>query len=239
MLKFLGSGSAFNTKRGDTCAYFELGGELFLFDLGEDVFRKLIARGLLKRKSRINIFITHLHADHAGGLGTTIAYLYYKVFHQDMSNICIYYPSEAIVDCLKLQGVPQSCYNLFVNRWDELYLPGLKVQPEYAFYDAIHVPVMDCYSIEFMMGNEFSFFYSGDTNTFHEKLQNIDAYDHVYHEVTMHEEEAVHFSYQKLLEATKTFTIEQKNKIYLMHLEEDFDEKKAVLDGFRIAENEL
>ncbi len=244
MLKFLGSGSAFNTKRGNNCAYMEFAGELFLFDAGQDVFEKLIKLNLFEKKARINIFITHLHSDHIGSLGTIISYLYYKVFKQDMSNICVYFPSEAIADVLTLQGVPRTQYNLFLNKWDELYIPmcGRK-QPEYSFFETKHTEGLDyqgetnCYSLEFMIPNEFSFFYSGDTNVFHEKLSNIYNYDKIYHEVTAMENSPVHFSYEALLEATKNLTAEEKARFYLMHIDEEFDEEQAKQDGFRIVEN--
>lgn len=245
MLKFLGTGSAFNIKRGNTAAYMEMAGELFLFDAGEDVFQKLIKLNLFEKKARVNIFITHLHSDHVGSLGTIISYLYFKVFQQDMSNICIYFPSESISDYLYLQGIPKEWYNLYVNKWDELFIPGLRHQPEYVFHDTSHTNQLDyngscnTFSIEFMLQDEFCIFYSGDTNCFHQNLTNIHNYDYIYHEVTSSNEIPVHFSYDKLLEATKNFTKEEKGRIYLMHLEEDFDEARAIRDGFHIATNLL
>lgn len=244
MLKFLGSGSAFNAKRGNTSGYMEFAGELFLFDAGNDVFGKLMKLNLLEKKARVNIFITHLHSDHVGSLGTIIDYLYFKVYKQDMSNICVYFPSEAIADLLAMQGVPRDHYNLFVNKWDELYLPTLgRKQPEYAFYETGHTANLDyeghtnTYSIEFMLENEFSFFYSGDTAEYHEKLQNIYLYDQIYHEVTMMENSDVHMSYERLLEKTSHLSKEERSRFHLMHLEEEFDIERAKVDGFQIVEN--
>lgn len=243
MLNFLGSGGAFNMERGSTSAYFEMAGELFLFDVGDGIFERIIKQEILKDKTRINIFITHLHADHAGGLGTLIAYLYFKVFNQDMSNICVYFPSESIVEFLELQGVTRDWYNLFVNRWDELFLPGFRKQPEYIFEEASHTKALDykgqtnSYSIEFGVEDNFRFYYSGDTNTFAEKLQNINNYDYIYHEVTMVPGVEVHLSYEQLLKATENFSQEEKSKIYLMHLDEEFDEERAIKDGFQVVHN--
>ena len=244
MLKFLGSGGAFNVTRGNTSAYMEYAGELFLFDCGEDVFAKLVKSNILEKKSRVNIFITHLHSDHVGSLGTLIAYLYYKVYNQDMSNICVYFPSESIAEYLELQGIHRSYYNLFVNKWDELFIPNLRKQPEYSFYETTHTDQLNykgsinTYSIEFMLIDEFSIFYSGDTNSFHEKLANIHNYDCIYQEVTMLDNVPVHLSYKKLLETTKDLTKEEKQKIYLMHLDEEFDVEQAKADGFHVVENE-
>ncbi|BBF44571.1 metal-dependent hydrolases of the metallobeta-lactamase superfamily [Lachnospiraceae bacterium KM106-2] len=243
MLKFLGSGGAFNVKRRSNSAYFEMAGELFLFDVGDGIFEQIIKYDLLKDKSRINIFITHLHADHVGGLGTLIAYLYFKVFDQDMSNICVYFPSESISKFLELQGVSQEWYNLFLNRWDELFIPGFKKQPEYVFDEVKHTNALDyegttnTYSIEFGIEDDFKFYYSGDTCEFASKLQNINNYDYIYHEVTMIPESPVHTSYQRLLEETKNFSKEERAKIYLMHLDEEFDEQQAREDGFQVVQN--
>lgn len=241
MLTFLGTGGAFNTKRGNTSAYFELGTELFIIDAGEDVFAKLMNKNSFDGKTRVNIFITHLHSDHAGSLGTLIAYLYIKVFNMDRSKVCVYFPSEAINELLALQGIRQDMYTLFINRWDELYIDGYEKQPEYIFDSTHHTDELNynnetnCFSIEFVLRNEFSFYYSGDTCEFSQKLMNPYAFDKIYHEVTTNKGATVHFQYEKLLEVTKDMPADQKKKITLMHLDEDFDIEKAKADGFSIA----
>lgn len=243
MLKFLGSGGAFNTKRGNNCAYMELGTELFLFDLGEDVFQKLIDFGLFEKKTKVNIFITHLHGDHVGGLGTTIAYLYYKVFHQDKSKINVYFPSNSITELLELQGVSKERYTFYINRWDELIIDGYPKSPEYIFDEANHSKSLDyfnktnTFSIEFIIPEGEAFYYSGDTNEYKERLKNLWNFNYVYHEVTMNKEVKAHLSYDKLLEATKDLPKSEKKKIILMHLDEDFDEEMAKGDGYSVATN--
>lgn len=241
MLNFLGTGGAFNVKRGNNSAYFIFQKELFLFDCGEDVFQKLIKKQLFQDIVRVNIFITHLHSDHVGSLGTTIAYLYFNVFHQEMSNICIYFPSEQIAQLLDMQGISRDWYNLFINRWDELFIPGIRKQPEYSFVDTVHVKEIEdtfpCFGIEFILENQFAFYYSGDTCEYPEKLKNLSFYDFVYLEVTMNQEADVHLFYEQLLQETKQFSKEEKAKIYLMHLDSDFDVERAYKDGFQVAEN--
>lgn len=243
MLKFLGSGGAFHTELGNTSAYMEIQDELILFDAGEDVFPKLIKLGLLENKSRINIFLTHLHSDHVGSLGTMIAYLYFKVFGQDSSNICVYFPSETICELLALQGVPKAWYNFFMNKWDELYIPGLKKQPEYSFYENVHTELLahngqtNSYSIEFIIENEGSFFYSGDTNQIHSKLENFYQYDYIYHEVTSVPNTGVHLHYDDLVAYANMQPEEFRNRIYLMHLDQGFNQNKAIEDGFHIVKN--
>lgn len=58
-LKFLGRGSAFNPKEGNTSAYFIDNNQLFLIDCGETVFEKLVDSDLLKNIDSINLMITH------------------------------------------------------------------------------------------------------------------------------------------------------------------------------------
>lgn len=243
MLQFLGSGGAFHVARGNTSAYLELGGELILFDCGEDVFAKLVKHELLEKKSRVHIFITHLHSDHIGSLGTLIAYLYYKKYKQDRSNICLYYPNESICHVLSLQGVSREWYNFFINRWDELYIPGFHKQPEYSFYETTHTSALDyngernSYSIEFGVEGQFNYFYSGDTNQLHERLNNVYAFDAIYQEVTSIPNTGVHLYYEDFVEQTKKLSTEEKARFYLMHLDEEFDVERAKVDGYQIAQN--
>lgn len=79
-LKFLGTGSAFNTKLGNTSAYLLNNDKsaMLLFDCGETVFSKL--KPILEKNKNISEFticITHSHSDHMGSLPTLLYYLYY------------------------------------------------------------------------------------------------------------------------------------------------------------------
>lgn len=85
-LKFLGRGSAFNVKEGNTAAYFIDDDQLFLIDCGEDVFAKLKQKSLLGRVRVVNLMITHTHSDHIGSLGSLVTYLY-LVLHRPLKII--------------------------------------------------------------------------------------------------------------------------------------------------------
>src|SRR5215212_8444576 len=67
-LIFLGTSSAAPTlERGLSSIALMRGGELLLFDAGEGMQRNFIKAGLgMNRKMKI--FISHMHADHCGGL---------------------------------------------------------------------------------------------------------------------------------------------------------------------------
>lgn len=236
-LKFLGTGSAFNVKRGCTSAYFEMGTELFVIDVGEDVFKKLVLSGLFDKKTRVNFLITHIHGDHAGSLSTTIYYLYYKVFNMDKSKICVYFPNEDLRAYLKMSGTTEEFYTYYINRWDEVRPDGTDVNFEYNFIDARHTPDMNSYAITIEIPKQKLIYYSGDNSEFNFTVKNIDMYNEIYNEVTFIREATSHMYYEKLLELTKDFSDEQKNKIILMHLEDD-DAKIELMreKGFRIAE---
>lgn len=76
-LKFLGRGSAFNVKEGNTSAYYKSKNDMLLIDCGSDVFKKIVERHLLDDVHDLYIAITHSHPDHIGSLGDLIFYCYY------------------------------------------------------------------------------------------------------------------------------------------------------------------
>jgi ribonuclease BN (tRNA processing enzyme) len=76
-LHFLGTGSAFNSERGNNSAFFLApNNEMFLIDCGASVLESLRKNytEVLKTVSCINIFITHLHFDHVGSLQGLVLY---------------------------------------------------------------------------------------------------------------------------------------------------------------------
>lgn len=240
MLNFLGSGGAFNTNLGNTSAYFELGTELFLIDAGEDVFHKLKAKQLFKEKTKINIFITHLHSDHTGSLSSIIFYLYYMLYKQNKYNISLYFPSASITELLRLQGVSDLFYQFYINRSDKLEIDNYPQKIEYCFSEVNHTTDLDykgkinSFEIEFIIPDKCTFLYSGDTCEPSKKLKYPGNYDFIYHEICFIPEVKNHCFYEKLLETTHNYSLSDKAKIYLMHLDENFDQQKIEQDGFHI-----
>ena len=77
-LTFLGTGSAFAKKNYQTNMLVENGSESLLIDCGSTAFRSLSE--MKKNPANIqNIFISHLHADHTGGLEEA-AFMHYFAF---------------------------------------------------------------------------------------------------------------------------------------------------------------
>lgn len=66
-IKFIGTGSAFTSKNFQTNFILEHNGRNFLFDCGSDIRFSLQAMGL-SYKDIDALYISHLHADHIGGV---------------------------------------------------------------------------------------------------------------------------------------------------------------------------
>ena len=244
--QFLGRGGAFNRKEGATSAYKKIGTELFVIDFGEDVFDKLLKYNLFDEISRVNIFITHLHGDHVGSLGTALFYIYFYVFHGDKSRVNVYFPSDSLKNLLRMQGITEDVYTYYINKWDELLPDGQDNKLEYEFYETPHAEELkrnghyDSYAVSFNLKNKGSVFYSGDTNIMLDEVKKGFAYDIIYHEVTKNEKTNAHYQWKQLLEDTKGWTREEKGRVYLMHLDKDMTEEEAKEQGFqlvKLAEN--
>jgi ribonuclease BN (tRNA processing enzyme) len=102
-LTFLGRGAGFNPAEGSTSAYFIDNGELFLIDCGESVFRVLLERKILDSVSAVNLFITHTHSDHCGGLGSLI--LYANIVKKIKPNFVFDKNTEYLSDVRALLGI--------------------------------------------------------------------------------------------------------------------------------------
>lgn len=112
MLNFIGTGSAFNTKLGNTSAYIEDVEDneaLFLIDCGSTTFNTMPE--YLKNKKRCIIAITHTHADHIGSLATFILYRFYKL---DLPTTILAhsYQEDEIKSILFSMGVNHDLYTI-------------------------------------------------------------------------------------------------------------------------------
>lgn len=238
-LSFLGNGNAFSKTRGNNSAYMEMGKELIIIDCGEDVFHKILNKGLFENKSRVHFFITHLHSDHVGSLPSAIAYLYNVVFEEKRDNICVYFPNEALRKLLKLQGIDDRLYSFFINRWDEIKLEGYDEELEYIFEENEHVDELDyngnkgTFSVELIVKNHFNIYFSSDSAGVKERITRTKIYDEIYHEAASIKTKA-HTSYDEIKEAFSSFSKSEKSRIWLMHLDDEFDEKRALEDGFNV-----
>lgn len=78
-LSFLGRGSMFNVKEGNTSAYWKSpdGKNMLLIDCGCTVFSKINKLNLLDDVEYLVIAITHMHTDHIGSLSDLLLYCRY------------------------------------------------------------------------------------------------------------------------------------------------------------------
>lgn len=230
-LKFLGRGSAFNIKEGNTSAYIKQNDMLLLIDCGESIFQRIIEKRLLEDVKEVNILITHFHSDHVGSLSSLIMYCYYckgikpNVFFSDEGKLSNFLESTGAI-----QG----------ELWNRLSLNWfwLTCYIDITVCDVKHVKEINSYGYYIRMDDE-TIFYSGDTNeeescwSFVEELNSIDR---MYHDCCLADYKGnVHTSLRKLCELVPK---EYRHKVYCMHLDCNELIDKAKTEGFNVVEVE-
>lgn len=237
MLKFLGRGSAFNVKEGNTSAYLIVEHEsnkiLFLFDCGESVFKEIITRNILQDINIINIFISHLNSDHIGSLSSLLFYIKYKTNIYDSTTvICGEDCEDSINKILELNGNRDA--NVVAGA-DYIYLEMLE-HGQFKLIKVKHIDEMNCYGIAFKFKDKLAY-YSGDSNEIpYEILKNIDKIDYIYQDTCLADYEGnVHLSLRKLCELIEPH---YRSKIFIMHIDCDELVEKAKLKGFNVVEVE-
>lgn len=150
-LHFLGMGSAFCPQLGNTSAYFQKNGALYLLDCGSLVFGALLKSGVLSSVQSITVLITHLHADHVGSLGTLISHCK----HITHLPIRVVHAEEKIADLLRLNGITDEQYTLHTGlqyRDDQLSI---------RLFPVPHTQTMSAYGA-LLADEDEQVYYSGD-----------------------------------------------------------------------------
>lgn len=228
MLKFLGVGSCFNVKMGNTAAYYIEGEKFTLIDCGESVFEKIVSEDLLEGIKQVDIYITHLHSDHVGSLPSFIFYL--KFGFSIKPNI--YFPNDEIVQFLRLSNVSDEIYNFvkLENKQENVHVVKQK-----------HTIVESAFGYIMKIGDKW-IFYSGDANSYNLKWRrafngfyledkNI-VVSHIYHDVTRHLNDA----HVNIWELAKQFPRDIRKKVTLMHFDDEETIKIAKAHSFKIAQ---
>lgn len=226
ILKFLGTGSCFNTKAGNNSAYFihNIGNKkrLVLFDCGETVFAKIQEIGLLNGIDEVFVLITHLHSDHVGSLSSLIFYLNYVLNIKPV--VC--FPHNSIILYLDLVGVSRDFY-VYVN-----------IGNIYYYIQAInqnHSKNISSFGYLFKLDSNL-IYYSGDSkdispvilDMFRAPNCNITEF---YQDVTRYVNDA-HMNINDLVDL---FPKEERKRITLMHFDDKELESVAKKYGFRVA----
>jgi ribonuclease BN (tRNA processing enzyme) len=233
ILKFLGRGSAFNSKEGNTSAFIKKDNNLLLIDCGEDIFDRCIEAKLLDGVDIINVLITHLHPDHVGSLGTFIFYCYY------MKNlrINVYYEDVNTLELLlSLQGVDRSQYNLDVcSKINDIDKMGISlIEP----FKTEHVPNLKSFGYKINMMDSRKAVYFGDTNDLPcnmIEMLKVDKKMEVYIDTSLADyPNSPHLSLKKLCEKAPQ---EVRSNIFCIHYDSEELLEAVKLNGFSIVEN--
>lgn len=233
-LKFLGRGSAFNPKEGNTSAYFIDNNELFLIDCGENIFARLLDKNLLEKVDSVNIIITHTHSDHVGSLGTLILYLYYNL--KKRVNILVDNKEEFVVninDVLRGFGIGIEMYNYVnVKELDNKYNGFSSIR----YIATKHCKEINSYSVIFNTNNGVVF-YSGDTSeidTLESVLNKYKDIDKIYMDVSSLDFDGnPHININEL---NNYISDDLKHKVYCMHFNNDICIEKVIEAGFNVVE---
>lgn len=221
LLNFIGDGSAFNTKRGNSSAYFVRNDELFLIDCGSDVFAKIKDKEFLTKAKEINIFITHLHSDHVGSLGDLILYSFFIL----KKKVKIYFPEEYrmktyldLVGCTEYYDYYPDYRDWYDEHdWDEVF-----------FERNNHVKEIPSYSIIIDFSG-VKYFYSGDISNFDYSEIECESYQEVYIDTCIADyPNNVHTNIHKFAPTVPEY---MKDNIYCYHLDNN-DELLKIIKGY-------
>ena len=236
MLKFIGTGSAFNTKLGNTSAYIKENGCLLLIDCGELTFDRILKMNLLDNVNEVHIAVTHTHPDHIGSLGSFIFYCYYikkikPTFHAadtDFIRLLQYMGvteehckiNNCVSSCV-INGLDISFSYIMNNHVKELVSFGILLvkNPNELHRDVIYYSG-DCCDIDNSIIDALK---TGQVHYLYQDTCNVD-YDG-----------NVHLSLRRLAELIPE---ELRDHVYCMHLDEGFKRGEAWYLGFNIAEIE-
>ena len=245
-LKFIGIGSAFNSKLGNTSAYIKDNDNLLLIDCGEDVFEKILEMNLLDNVNKVNILITHFHSDHVGSLSSLIFYC--TLILKKKANV--YYPHEdKLQELLLLQGASQEHYNLILNKeikemnvsFDEFpayHIDIFKDSFGNVYYGEQHettdVRMFSCFGYKINYNGK-SIYYSGDSYHVAQKdiaLLEKGGYDEFYQDTCgLDYSGNVHLSFKLLCELIKP---EFRSNVFCMHIDEALNAEEVKKLGFNI-----
>ena len=236
-LNFLGIGSGFNLELGNSSAFFKDEYEnLYLIDCGFDVFAKILQQKLLDDAKNITVFITHLHDDHMGSLGSLVFYCYYIL----KKKVTIKFPNFDIARLLKIQGALR-CATFDIVK-EGTILEGKAKILEYEFSLTTHDKSIPCYSLKIKNNTEEDpqhIYYSGDTQVLFNGTTKFDdvftlPFVEIYQECT-HEKKfdnAVHMNLETL---THIIPVKYRSYITCMHIG-DCPIEKIIDRGFKVPE---
>lgn len=231
-LEFLGRGSAFNVREGNTSAYFIENHNLFLIDCGETVFERLSKKGLLKDIKEIYVLVSHMHSDHCGSLGSVGLYCQF-VLNNKLKIVVPHHDIyiEQLRTLMTLFGNTDKAYEfIYDNELDNKFKAFSTVRYELTLHDYQLI----CYSFTFETENG-GIFFSSDTRVLDNILHFIDTHeviDKMYMEVTdLDVPKDIHLYVNKLIEGLDERYF---SKIWIMHMRNDECKRRVLEAGFNV-----
>lgn len=244
MLKFVGTGSAFNTKLGNNSAYIKEGNKLFLIDCGSANFHRMKESGLLDDVDFINVFITHTHADHVGSLADLIFYMYYCKGEQAPRVEVIAHKRCHVGKYLEMNGVEPHQYALQeVFEGQVVEIVNGELDLGFTALNTSHVDnLVSTGLIIYNARTDEKCIYTGDTSDLNSSIVDLledeeTPIDYLYVDTCSQDYEGnVHLSLFKL--SAKIHYL-LRSKVWCMHLDEKFDIELTKKLGFNVAEVEM
>ena len=152
-LQFTGMGAAYYPQLGSNSAFFSINNHLYMIDCGESTFKSMVELGVLEKYEHITVFVTHVHFDHIGSLGTMITYCR-NVIHK---TVTVLSQDTIIQQMLSLAGINTDRY-VFIQEAVHTEPNGLRITAT----PARHVDAIPCYGYLLEYKQDRTYF-SGDT----------------------------------------------------------------------------
>ena len=240
MLKFIGTGSAFNTDMGNTSAYIKQDGTLFIIDCGETAFERMKQINLFDDVEDVFVAITHMHSDHVGSLASLVLYL--NIFKGIAPTLVITNDDtaeaqeETLKNYLTIMGVDEEDYDFSFADMLEDVLPDLK---KVEMIPVKHSNKLISYAVEMYFKNQ-TIYYTGDhldKNYLNDVASSLNAKDLVYTDCTNRDYKGrIHITLNELAEI---FPEEQREQVCCMHFDSYAVYSDAKALGFKVANKEI
>lgn len=235
---------------GNTSAFLKSddGKNMMLIDCGEKVFSDLKKYRLLDGVENIHLYLTHLHPDHAGSLGTLIYYMYYMVKPMFQPKVFLHLPvdnSDKVIKYLNLSGVIYDTHYVFVPEPESAaqMFPNQRTSigniDRVLFVPQKHDKTLQCYGLLLYLSDDSMIYYSADASDISSVIINRivtgkirEAYIDV---STFDYEDNIHLSHLKLKKIIDESLSEHTDKIFCMHLDDNWTPEltKSLGNGVR------
>ncbi len=230
MFRFIGIGSASTLKDFNSNAFFSKNGKNMLIDCGMDI-RFSLARAGLKAKDINAVYISHLHADHIGGL-EWLAFNIYFIGHR----VSLYISSEMVnklwrslksgLSCLEGKQANLTTYFDVCPVKSKFNFEGV----DFSLVQCVHVlnenEIMPSYGLHWE-NEDKKYFLTTDTQFCPHLKHWYNKSDVIFHDCETGFRSGVHAHYDDL----KTLPDATKKKMYLYHCG-DTNLPDAFFDGF-------